>query len=237
MASVWAMFISRISHVAICRNGNNGPGDSAGRCSFLCPVCLRKVWLALSFTPSGPTNSVLSRYQVSCRCASIVTFDISISFRPMTRMKNWHMMTKLWIPNEAILQLMQALAVKFKEMEVLDEMTELLGDIDWLEILGLQRFVLRIRLCNLLLTCVTFCARKRMTSLGWASKTGASWCIWSLHPELVTRSAASFVKLFQQFLPCSKHTYEHGMPLSACHMQADGLATLTIHVLQNCTAV
>jgi len=77
-------------------NGNNGPGDSAGRCSFLCPVCLRKVWLALSFTPSGPTNSVLSRYQ-------------------------------------AILQLMQALAVKFKEMEVLDEMTELLGDIDWLE--------------------------------------------------------------------------------------------------------
>ena len=49
------------------------------------------------------------------------------------------MMTKLWISNEAILQLMQALAVKFKEMEVLDEMTELLGDIDWLEILGLQR--------------------------------------------------------------------------------------------------
>lgn len=61
---------------------------------------------------------------------------------------------------------MQALAVKFKEMEVLDEMTELLGDIDWLEILGLHRFVLRIRLCNFLLTCATFCARKRMTSLG-----------------------------------------------------------------------
>lgn len=123
------------------------------------------------------------------------------------------MMTKLWISNEAILQLMQALAVKFKEMEVLDEMTELLGDIDWLEILGLHRFVLRIRLCNFLLTCATFCARKRMTSLGWASKTGASWCIWTLHPDLVARSAASFVKLFQQFPPCSKHTYEHGMPL------------------------
>uniref|UniRef100_A0A7S3XGE7 Uncharacterized protein n=1 Tax=Oxyrrhis marina TaxID=2969 RepID=A0A7S3XGE7_OXYMA len=24
-------------------NGNNGPGDSAGRTTFLCPVCLRKV--------------------------------------------------------------------------------------------------------------------------------------------------------------------------------------------------
>ena len=45
------------------RNGNNGPGDSAGRSSFLCPVCLRKVWLALSFAPADG-RSVLSRYQV-----------------------------------------------------------------------------------------------------------------------------------------------------------------------------
>ncbi len=181
------MSISCISHVAICRNGNNGPGDSAGRCSFLCPVCLRKVWLALSFTPSGPTNSVLSRYQVSCRCASIVTLELMRHcnfFKTMTRMKNWHMTTlevhvltvnidrtdsnsKLWIPNEAILQLMRALEVKFKDMEVLDEMPELLGDIDWLEILGHRG------LCWVGKDFATFCW------LMWVCVRGNGWQAWA----------------------------------------------------------
>jgi len=77
-------------------NGNNGPGDSAGRSSFLCPVCLRKVWLALSFAPADG-RSVLSRYQ-------------------------------------AILQVMQQMAVTFREMEVQDEeMAEVLADLGWLE--------------------------------------------------------------------------------------------------------
>lgn len=77
-------------------NGNNGPGDSAGRSSFLCPVCLRKVWLALSFAPADG-RSVLSRYQ-------------------------------------AILQVMQQMAVSFREMEVPDEeMAEVLADLGWLE--------------------------------------------------------------------------------------------------------
>ena len=44
------------------RNGSNGPADSAGRCSFLCPVCLRKLLLALSFVDSV---NVVGRYHVA----------------------------------------------------------------------------------------------------------------------------------------------------------------------------
>ncbi|CAK9017851.1 unnamed protein product [Durusdinium trenchii] len=42
-------------------NGSNGPQDTAGRFSFLCPVCLRKLLLALSYAPGD--SSVLPRYQ------------------------------------------------------------------------------------------------------------------------------------------------------------------------------
>ncbi|CAE7709804.1 Ank3 [Symbiodinium necroappetens] len=42
-------------------NGSNGPHDSAGRSSFMCPVCLRKLLLALSYAPA--VTGVLPRYQ------------------------------------------------------------------------------------------------------------------------------------------------------------------------------
>lgn len=43
-------------------NGNNGPGDSAGRCSFCCPVCLRKLFFALGLA-SGSAICPFERYQ------------------------------------------------------------------------------------------------------------------------------------------------------------------------------
>merc|ERR1719473_2305445 len=42
-------------------NGNNGPGESAGRSSFLCPICWRKLWRALDDMPGR--GSPLARYQ------------------------------------------------------------------------------------------------------------------------------------------------------------------------------
>lgn len=42
-------------------NGSNGPGDTAGRSSFLCPVCLRKLYLALQDMPERATP--VERYQ------------------------------------------------------------------------------------------------------------------------------------------------------------------------------
>lgn len=42
-------------------NGSNGPHDSAGRTSFLCPICLRKLFFALSEVPEKATP--VQRYQ------------------------------------------------------------------------------------------------------------------------------------------------------------------------------
>lgn len=56
-------------------NGNNGPGDSAGRSSFMCPVCLRKILHALSFSPGF--RGALTRYSAILEswCCISAEFD------------------------------------------------------------------------------------------------------------------------------------------------------------------
>ncbi|CAE7593755.1 AMZ2 [Symbiodinium natans] len=54
-------------------NGSNGPQDTAGRSSFMCPVCLRKLLLALSYSPAA--TGAIPRYQAILQAMGRVLED------------------------------------------------------------------------------------------------------------------------------------------------------------------
>jgi len=57
-------------------NGNNGPGDSAGRTTFLCPVCLRKVLSVCAGDECGTAAVAVERYKGIIRALDAVPRDL-----------------------------------------------------------------------------------------------------------------------------------------------------------------